>query len=104
MRVGAPVGLLPLLAVANCPPWVREELTDFDESLRWLERHRPDEVASLATTHPADSDALTFAVVDPARMTQLLSRLLDEGEFLSPTGSARSPPRTATASRSTWPA
>ena len=86
MRVRSLVGLLPLLAVANCPPWVRGELTDFDESLRWLERHRPDEVASLATTHPADSDALTFAVVDPARMTQLLSRLLDEGEFLSPHG------------------
>jgi len=86
MRVRSLVGLLPLLAVANCPAWVREELTDFDESLRWLERHRPDEVASLATTHPADSDALTFAVVDPARMTELLRRLLDEGEFLSPHG------------------
>ena len=52
MRVRSLVGLLPLLAVANCPPWVREELTDFDESLRWLERHRPDEVASLTTSHP----------------------------------------------------
>ena len=86
MRVRSLVGLLPLLAVANCPPWVREELTDFDESLRWLERHRPDEVASLTTSHPADGDALTFAVVDPTRMTRLLDRLLDEAEFLSPHG------------------
>ncbi len=86
MRVRSLVGLLPLLAVANCPPWVREELTDFDESLRWLERHRPDEVASLTTSHPADGDALTFAVVDPTRMTRLLDRLLDEDEFLSPHG------------------
>jgi hypothetical protein len=86
MRVRSLVGLLPLLAVSNCPPWVRQELEDFDESLRWLERHRPDEVASLATTHPEDSDALTFAVVDPTRMTRLLDRLLDEGEFLSPHG------------------
>ena len=86
MRVRSLVGLLPLLAVANCPPWVREELIDFDESLRWLERHRPDEVGSLTTTHPADGDALTFAVVDPTRMTRLLDRLLDEGEFLSPHG------------------
>ena len=86
MRVRSLVGLLPLLAVANCPPWVRFELTDFDESLRWLERHRPDEVASLTTSHPAHGDALTFAVVDPARMTRLLDRLLDEGEFLSPHG------------------
>ena len=103
MRVRSLVGLLPLLAVANCPPWVREELTDFDESLRWLERHRPDEVASLTTSHPADGDALTFAVVDPTRMTRLLDRLLDEGEFLSPHGIRASPPRTATASPSTWP-
>jgi len=86
MRVRSLVGLLPLLAVANCPPWVREELTDFDESLRWLERHRPDEVASLTTSHPADGDGLTFAVVDPTRMTRLLGRLLDEAEFLSPHG------------------
>ncbi|HEU4997885.1 MAG TPA: glucosidase [Lapillicoccus sp.] len=86
MRVRSLVGLLPLLAVSNCPPWVRQELEDFDESLRWLERHRPDEVASLTTSHPGDSDALTFAVVDPTRMSRLLSRLLDEGEFLSPHG------------------
>ncbi|HEU4330738.1 MAG TPA: glucosidase, partial [Lapillicoccus sp.] len=86
MRVRSLVGLLPLLAVANCPPWVRQELEDFDESLRWLERHRPDEVASLTTSHPEDSDAITFAVVDPTRMSRLLGRLLDEGEFLSPHG------------------
>jgi hypothetical protein len=86
MRVRSLVGVLPLLAVSNCPPWVRQELEDFDESLRWLERHRPDEVASLTSSHPGDSDALTFAVVDPTRMSRLLSRLLDEDEFLSPHG------------------
>jgi hypothetical protein len=86
MRVRSLVGLLPLLAVANCPPWVRQELEDFDESLRWLEQHRPDEVAELTTSHPQDSDALTFAVVDPTRMSRLLTRLLDENEFLSPHG------------------
>jgi hypothetical protein len=86
MRVRSLVGLLPLLAVSNCPPWVLDELPDFAEALRWLSRHRPDEVASLTTTHPAVGDALTFAVVDPTRMSRLLERLLDEGEFLSPHG------------------
>jgi len=86
MRVRSLVGLLPLLAIANCPSWVLDELPDFAEALRWLSRHRPDEVASLTTTHPAVGDTLTFAVVDATRMSRLLERLLDEGEFLSPHG------------------
>ncbi|OFE16527.1 glucosidase [Humibacillus sp. DSM 29435] len=86
MRVRSMVGLLPLLAVANAPAWVREELPDFDASLRWLARHRPDEVASLLHSHPNDADSLTFAVVDPERLALLLRRLLDEDEFLSPHG------------------
>ncbi|MEO7235671.1 MAG: glucosidase [Lapillicoccus sp.] len=86
MRARSLVGLLPLLAVANCPAWVLDELPDFAEALRWLSRHRADEVASLTTTHPAAGDALTFAVVDPTRASRLFARLLDEGEFLSPHG------------------
>ncbi|MEO6997116.1 MAG: glucosidase, partial [Terracoccus sp.] len=86
MRVRSLVGLLPLLAVANAPAWVREELPDFDESLRWLGRHRPEEVANLLHRHPDDADSLTFAVVDPERFALLLRRLLDEDEFLSPHG------------------
>jgi len=86
MRIRSLVGLLPLLAVANCPAWVRDELPDFAEALRWLDRHRPDEVASLASANPADREALTFAVVDPTRVTRLLETLLDEREFLSPHG------------------
>ena len=86
MRVRSLVGLLPILAVANCPAWAREELPDFSAALRWLQGHRPEEVASLTTTHPTDEQALTFAVVDAPRLTQLCSRLLDEKEFLSPYG------------------
>ncbi|MEP7331444.1 MAG: glucosidase [Terracoccus sp.] len=86
MRVRSLVGLLPLLAVANTPAWVREELPDFDESLRWLGRHRPEEVASLLHRNPNDANSLTFAVVDPERIALLLLRLLDEDEFLSPYG------------------
>jgi hypothetical protein len=86
MRVRSLVGLLPLLAVSNVTAAVRQELPDFDEALRWLEAHRPDEVASVATTHPAAGDVLTLSVVDPARAARLLARLLDENEFLSPHG------------------
>ncbi len=86
MRVRSLVGLLPLLAVSNCPAWVREELLDFDEALRWLGRHRPDEVASLLTSNSTVDEALTFAVVDATRAGELITRLLDESEFLSPHG------------------
>ncbi len=85
LRVRSLVGLLPLLAVANCPAWVERELPDFTEALGWLERHRPDESASLMTT-ATGGHGLTFAVVDAPRVARLLTRLLDEAEFLSPHG------------------
>lgn len=85
MRVRSLVGLLPLLAVANVPAWVADELPDFTGALRWLQRHRARECESLLS--PAgDGRASTLAVVHPDRLVRLLTRLLDEGEFLSPHG------------------
>ena len=87
MRARSLVGLLPLLAVANCPA----------VGARRAARLRGGPALAVAAPgrrggQPDDDpsrrrrDALTFAVVDPTRATRLFARLLDEGEFLSPHG------------------
>jgi hypothetical protein len=86
LPVRSMVGLLPLLAVAIAPSWVSDELADFTARVRWLQRRRPELVRSLVTAHGLDGTHLTLSLLDPARFGRVLSRLLDEQEFLSPYG------------------
>ncbi len=87
LRVRSLVGLLPLLAVAVAPPWVAKELPDFTERLAWLSAHRPEETDAILTTQGLDSGVQsTLTLIHPDRHARLVSRLLDEGEFLSPFG------------------
>ena len=57
IRVRSMVGLLPLMAVANEPDWVPEELTDFTSRLAWLRRHRPDLTDALLQVRRGDEQA-----------------------------------------------
>jgi len=86
LRVRSVVGLLPMLAVALAPSWVETELPDFTSGIRWLRRHRPQLLASLVASHGPGGNQLTLALVDRARFVRLLTRLVDEQEFLSPHG------------------
>ncbi|GAB3928065.1 glucosidase [Microlunatus endophyticus] len=76
------VGLLPLVAVAVQPDWVEDTLPDFTERLGWLARHRPQLTDAVLHVH----DQTTLALLDQDRLQKLLTRLLDEQEFLSPHG------------------
>jgi len=86
LPVRSMVGLLPLLSVAVAPHWVSRELPDFTARLDWLRRHRPEQTAGLITAHGQDGERLTLALLDSPRYLRVLSRLLDEREFLSPYG------------------
>jgi hypothetical protein len=86
LPVRSMVGLLPLLAVAIAPDWVADELPDFTARIRWLQRRRPALLSSLVTSHGPDGTHLTLSLLDRARFGRVLSRLLDEQEFLSPYG------------------
>ncbi|MGI8664500.1 MAG: MGH1-like glycoside hydrolase domain-containing protein [Jatrophihabitans sp.] len=86
LTVRSMVGLLPLLSVALAPNWVGSELPDFTSRLNWLFRHRPELTASLVSSHGPDGDQLTLSLLDSARYTRVLHRMLDEDEFLSPYG------------------
>ena len=86
LKVRSMVGLLPLLAVLQSPPWTAEELPDFTSRLRWLQARRPDLLNGLIHQVRDDGDHLMLALVGPDRLRRVLGRLFDEGEFLSSQG------------------
>jgi len=74
------VGLLPLLGVMNLPSGLFDRLPDLKTRLDWLQQRRPDLTGALLQ----DSGAgLTLSVVTLERLRRILTRMLDEAEFLS---------------------
>jgi hypothetical protein len=64
-----------------------EALPDFRERLEWFIKHRPDLCSNIAMlTRVGAGDRRLFSVVNPDRLRHLLTRMLDENEFLGPTG------------------
>jgi hypothetical protein len=83
------VGLLPLCATAVIEQWQRERFPRVMDRLQELQRRMPE----LATTmHPVDPDhrgvagRTLLALVNPERLRRILTKMLDENEFLSPYG------------------
>jgi hypothetical protein len=85
LRVRSMVGLLPLLGVAHLPAAATEDLTDFTARLRWLQERRPELLDGLLAQN-VDAPHRLFSLLDEERLQRLLSRMLDEAEFLSPHG------------------
>jgi hypothetical protein len=87
LRVRSLVGLIPLLAVETLEPDVLERMPGFRSRLRWFLGNRP-ELASLVASweEPGLGERRLLALVHGHRMKRLLSRMLDEAEFLSAHG------------------
>ena len=73
------VGLLPLIAVAVVP---ESAGPDFLDRLTWFAEHQPELLDAVIHT----GSQTTLSLLDGARLSRILSRLLDEDEFLSPYG------------------
>ncbi len=87
LKVRSLVGLLPLLAVETLEPALLERMPAFARRLGWFLRNRP-ELASLVASweDPGMGRRRLLALVHGHRMKQLLQRMVDESEFLSPYG------------------
>jgi hypothetical protein len=87
LKVRSLVGLLPLSA---CSVILSEEvakLPQFLERVQWFNTHRPHLVAGIPSlSQPGVSDRRLLAALDEDRLRRVLSRMLDEDEFLSPYG------------------
>lgn len=87
LRLRSIVGLMPLFAVQVLEQHEHEGLPGLRERLLGFMRHRPD-LASLVSrwTEPGEGNRMLLALLRGERTKDLLKRMLDEGEFLSPFG------------------
>jgi hypothetical protein len=87
LKVRSLVGLLSLAASTVVEPEMVDGLPAFMKRARWFRQHRPqltDRIPTLGRTGVADRRLL--AVLDEDKLRRVLSRMLDEDEFLSPYG------------------
>jgi hypothetical protein len=89
LKVRSMVGLLPLCATTIIEPWQRERVPRVNEILKERIAHMPELRDGI---HPTGPGHLGYggrgiaALVNPQRLRRILSRMLDENEFLSPYG------------------
>jgi hypothetical protein len=87
MRIRSLVGLIPLFAVETLEPEMLSNLPGFRRRLEWFLNHRPD-LADLVShwQSPGRGERRLLSLLRGHRMKKLLSRMLDESEFLSDYG------------------
>jgi hypothetical protein len=87
LRARSVVGLIPLLAVTVLPAAVRARLRDFSARMDFYLDLRPELNALVEHVHlPGEQDAYLLSVATPDQLRRVLTRMLDESEFLSPHG------------------
>ena len=90
LKVRSMVGLLPLCATTVVEPWQRERVPHcLTASSQERLRRMPELLESIHPTGPGHlgvAERGISALVNPDRLRRILSRMLDENEFLSPYG------------------
>jgi len=87
LRIRSMVGLIPLFAVETLEPEMLDKVPGFTKRLEWFLKHRPD-LAGLVSfwTAPGRGERRLLSLLRGHRMKKLLTRMLDETEFLSDYG------------------
>jgi hypothetical protein len=89
LKVRSMVGLLPLCATTVIEPWQRERMPHVTEILRERLARMPELSNSIHATgrgHLGYAERGIAALVNENRLRRILTRMLDENEFLSPYG------------------
>ncbi len=89
LKVRSMVGLLPLCATTVIEPWQRERIPRVMSVMQERVRRMPELRESIHPTgqgHLGYGDRGIAALVNQERLRRILSRMLDEREFLSPYG------------------
>jgi hypothetical protein len=87
LKVRSMVGLIPLFAVETLEPELLDKVPQFKQRLEWFLNYRPD-LARLVSHwhHEGRGKRRLLSLLRGHRMKRLLSRMLDENEFLSAYG------------------
>ena len=89
LKVRSMVGLLPLCATTVIEPWQRERVPGMTKILRERLQRMPELRESIHPTglgHFGYAERGIAALVNPERLRRILTRMLDEEEFLGPHG------------------
>jgi hypothetical protein len=89
LKVRSMVGLLPLCATTVIEKWQRERVPLAVAGYQARVRQMPELMDSVHPTGPGHlgvAERGIFALVNPERLRRILSKMLDENEFLSPYG------------------
>jgi hypothetical protein len=89
LRVRSMVGLLPLCATTVVEPWQRELLPRQAAAFKARRLQMPELFKSIHPTGPGHfgvGERGIIALLTPERLRRILSKMLDENEFLSPYG------------------
>ena len=89
LRVRSLVGIVPLFATRTIDADVIARAPRFVSRARWFVQNRPElsaPVAHIADAGPGSGQPWLLSIVDPDRLRQVLARVLDPAEFLSPHG------------------
>jgi hypothetical protein len=89
LKVRSMVGLLPLAATTVVEPWMRERVPQVVDGMQTRMHQMPQLLDAIHPTGPGHlgvAERGILALVNPERLRRILSRMLDESEFLSPYG------------------
>ncbi len=85
VRARSAVGLLPVFASCQLPSSLWEKLPNFRARAKWFIDNMPN-LMGFERYFTRDGDTELICLLDRGRLTRVLSRMLDESEFLSPYG------------------
>ena len=89
LKVRSMVGLLPLCATTAVEKWQRERVPRLTAAIQERYRRMPELRESLHATGPGHygvAETGIIGLVNESRLRRILTRMLDENEFLSPYG------------------
>lgn len=89
LKVRSLVGLIPLAATSVIGGWTDQRFPELVQGAQEFVRRHPAVEALVSSHHVLGSDAAgrhLFALFDEDRLRRILSRMLDEDEFLGPHG------------------
>ena len=89
LKVRSMVGLLPLCATTSIDKWQRERVPRLTAAIQARLQRMPEVAEAIHATGPGHygvAERGIFGLVNEARLRRILTRMLDESEFLSPYG------------------
>jgi hypothetical protein len=87
VKIQSAVGLIPLLAVETLEPEILKQLPEFSARMEWYLQNRPQAAVLISNWRVCgEGDRHLLSLLRGHRMKALLSRMLDETQFLSERG------------------